>query len=97
MKPEEPWDESVLGPRPHHAAEDDPRHTRLGRFIRRLSLDELPQLVNVIRGDMSLIGPRPELPAVAEEFGLVDHPRHLVRPGMTASGRCPNSAPGSST
>ncbi|MEZ5246667.1 MAG: sugar transferase [Acidimicrobiales bacterium] len=83
MKPEEPWDESVLGPRPYHAPEDDPRHTPFGRLIRRLSLDELPQLVNVVRGEMSLIGPRPELPAVAEKFDLVDHPRHLVRPGMT--------------
>ncbi len=83
MKPEDPWDESVLGPRPHHAGDDDPRHTTFGQFIRRFSLDELPQLWNVVKGDMSLIGPRPELPAVADEFGLVDHPRHLVRPGMT--------------
>ena len=83
MKPEEPWDETVLGPRPHHAPEDDPRHTPFGRLIRRLSLDELPQLVNVVKGEMSLIGPRPELPSVAREHGLVDHPRHLVRPGMT--------------
>ncbi|MEM7142431.1 MAG: sugar transferase [Actinomycetota bacterium] len=83
MKPEEPWDESVLGPRPHHAAADDPRHTSFGRLIRRLSLDELPQLINVVKGEMSLIGPRPELPAVAEEHDIVDHPRHLIRPGMT--------------
>lgn len=83
MKPIEHWDESVLGPRPVHAPEDDPRHTPFGRFIRRLSLDELPQLWNVLRGDMSLIGPRPELPDIAEEFDLVHHPRHLVRPGMT--------------
>ncbi|MEQ8843177.1 MAG: sugar transferase [Acidimicrobiales bacterium] len=83
MKPEEPWDESVLGPRPHHAPEDDPRHTRFGRLIRRLSLDELPQLINVIRGEMSLIGPRPEMPQVAAEHDIVHHPRHLVRPGMT--------------
>lgn len=66
-----------------HAPRDDPRHTRFGRLIRRLSLDELPQLWNVLRGDMSLIGPRPELPSVVHAFDLADHPRHLVRAGMT--------------
>lgn len=66
-----------------HASNDDPRHTRFGKVIRRLSLDELPQLWNVLRGDMSLIGPRPELPAVVKAFDLTDHPRHEVRAGMT--------------
>lgn len=67
----------------YHAPSDDSRHTRYGRFMRRLGLDELPQLVNVLRGEMSLIGPRPEIPAVALRHGIVDHPRHLVRPGIT--------------
>ncbi len=67
----------------YHAPKDDPRHTRFGKFIRRISLDELPQLWNVLRGDMSLIGPRPELPAVVKAFDLAGHPRHEVRAGMT--------------
>ena len=67
----------------HHKRSDDPRHTPLGRFLRRTSLDELPQLINVLRGDMSLIGPRPELVGVALRHGIVDHPRHRVRPGIT--------------
>jgi len=66
-----------------HAPRDDPRHTRFGQLIRRLSLDELPQLWNVLRGDMSLIGPRPELPGVVKAFNLKHHPRHEVRAGMT--------------
>jgi exopolysaccharide biosynthesis polyprenyl glycosylphosphotransferase len=61
---------------------DDPRVTRVGRFIRRLSIDELPQLWNVIRGDMSLVGPRP-LPVEPEDFGPIDDKRHRVRPGIT--------------
>jgi exopolysaccharide biosynthesis polyprenyl glycosylphosphotransferase len=61
---------------------DDPRITRVGRFIRRLSIDELPQVWNVIRGEMSLVGPRP-LPVEPEDFGPVDNQRHAVRPGIT--------------
>jgi lipopolysaccharide/colanic/teichoic acid biosynthesis glycosyltransferase len=66
-----------------HKSLNDPRHTPVGRFIRKWSLDELPQLFNVLKGDMSLVGPRPELLRVAQAHNLVDHPRHLVRPGIT--------------
>jgi exopolysaccharide biosynthesis polyprenyl glycosylphosphotransferase len=61
---------------------DDPRITPLGRIIRRLSIDELPQLWNVVRGDMSLVGPRP-LAVEPEEFGPIENKRHSVLPGIT--------------
>jgi len=62
---------------------DDPRVTRIGATLRRYSLDELPQLVNVLRGQMSLVGPRPPLPSEVATYA--DHVRRrlLVKPGMT--------------
>jgi lipopolysaccharide/colanic/teichoic acid biosynthesis glycosyltransferase len=62
---------------------DDPRVTPLGRWLRRTSLDELPQLVNVLRGEMVLVGPRPVLPWEAELFGRGYERRFTVAPGMT--------------
>ena len=62
---------------------DEPRVTRIGRLLRRSSLDELPQLVNVFRGHMSLVGPRPALPDEVAEYSAVEHRRLLVKPGMT--------------
>lgn len=61
----------------------DPRITRVGRTLRRMSLDELPQLLNVVRGDMSLVGPRPPLPAEVETYHDAVTRRLLVRPGLT--------------
>jgi lipopolysaccharide/colanic/teichoic acid biosynthesis glycosyltransferase len=62
---------------------DDPRITRVGRVIRRLSLDELPQLINVLAGDMSLVGPRPEVPYAVDAYSSHDWQRFTVLPGIT--------------
>ena len=62
---------------------EDPRVTRVGRILRRWSLDELPQLINVLRGDMSLVGPRPALPSEVEQYDDWLHNRLKVKPGMT--------------
>ncbi len=63
--------------------EDDARITRVGALLRRTSLDELPNLVNVLRGEMSLIGPRPTLPAQVEQYTERQRGRLAVKPGIT--------------
>ena len=62
---------------------DDPRITRFGRFLRRTSIDELPQLVNVLKGEMSIVGPRPGLPREVEQYDAYQRQRLLVTPGLT--------------
>ncbi|BDR53394.1 hypothetical protein KIM372_13010 [Bombiscardovia nodaiensis] len=62
---------------------DDPRVTRVGRFIRRTSLDELPQLFNVLKGEMSLVGPRPALPEEVSRYNVLYSSRLLAKPGIT--------------
>lgn len=62
---------------------NDPRITKVGKFIRKTSLDELPQLVNVLRGDMSIVGPRPALPREVKQYNAYQKQRLLVKPGIT--------------
>jgi len=62
---------------------DDPRITRVGRFLRKTSLDELPQLLNVLDGSMSLVGPRPEMPFIVAQYGEKERQRLRVKPGLT--------------
>ena len=66
-----------------YSSDTDPRVTRLGRILRRTSLDEIPQLWNVVRGEMSLVGPRPELAEGIQSYRPADFRRLNVRPGMT--------------
>jgi lipopolysaccharide/colanic/teichoic acid biosynthesis glycosyltransferase len=68
---------------PYGIVPDDPRITRSGRFLRRTSLDELPQLWNVLRGEMSLVGPRPDLVEQVANYRPADRRRLAVRPGIT--------------
>ena len=74
-------DSPTFSPKP--TSFDDERITRLGRFLRRSSLDELPQLVNVLKGEMSLVGPRPEQPFLVERYEDWQRQRLAVPPGMT--------------
>lgn len=66
-----------------HKSDRDPRHTDVGRFLRTYSLDELPQLINVARGQMSIVGPRPELESVLVKYRPGLEQRHYVKPGLT--------------
>jgi exopolysaccharide biosynthesis polyprenyl glycosylphosphotransferase len=71
------------GAGPLFKLKDDPRVTRVGAFLRRTSIDELPQLWNVLKGEMSLVGPRPPLPSEVAEYDGPSHRRLIVKPGMT--------------
>jgi lipopolysaccharide/colanic/teichoic acid biosynthesis glycosyltransferase len=62
---------------------DDPRITTVGHFLRKFSLDELPQLINVLRGEMSLVGPRPPIPEEVERYQLWQRRRLSMKPGIT--------------
>ncbi|MDD2970822.1 MAG: sugar transferase [Lachnospiraceae bacterium] len=67
---------------------DDPRITRVGKFLRRTSIDELPQLINIIKGDMSIVGPRPLPTYETEKCNAYQMQRYLVKPGLTCYWQC---------
>lgn len=69
--------------RVNHKSHDDPRHVPYGRFLRKWSLDEIPQFWNIAAGDMAVVGPRPELPHVVADYEEWQHRRHEVKPGLT--------------
>ena len=68
---------------PAFKIKDDPRITKVGKFIRKMSLDELPKLFNVLKGDMSLVGPRPAIPREVEQYTAYQKQRLFVKPGLT--------------
>lgn len=68
---------------PMFKIKEDPRITKVGKFIRKTSIDELPQLLNVLKGDMSLVGPRPNLPKEVEQFDEWHKQKLLAKPGLT--------------
>jgi lipopolysaccharide/colanic/teichoic acid biosynthesis glycosyltransferase len=67
----------------HPDSADDARVTQVGRWLRKLSIDELPQLINVLKGEMSLVGPRPEMPFIVEGYNEIQRQRLSVKPGIT--------------
>jgi lipopolysaccharide/colanic/teichoic acid biosynthesis glycosyltransferase len=68
---------------PAFKMKDDPRITKVGKFIRKYSIDELPQLINIIKGEMSIVGPRPPLPREVAQYNAYQQQRLLVTPGLT--------------
>lgn len=74
----EDWETFVFSPSGHR----DPRLTRVGELARKASIDELPNLINVVKGEMSLVGPRPEIPEIVAQYPACYHRRHDVLPGI---------------